>query len=273
MTLAIAVCVKPVPSEESAAKVKIDPHSKALIRSEAQPVLNAADKNALEAALQIREQAADARLDVFAMAAPDTEICLREALAMGADQAYLLTDRAFAGGDSLATARTLAAGINKCGPYDLILCGSHSSDSGTAQVPAQIGELLHLPHLHRVAELTYEAGSLLLTCVLDGGYYKWRAQLPLLLSTKETLNKPRYTNVRGIMKAQKKPLTRLNAADLAIDTSLVGLNGSPSQSGETYAFSSQRDGKVLSGDTNDLVRQLCEILERAGRVIQHTEGV
>ena len=118
-------------------------------------IINPVDKNAIEAALQLKEQFGG-KVVLVSMAPPDAGEILKEALAMGVDEAYLLSDRAFAGSDTLATAKILAAGLKKIGQLDLILTGSESADSGTNHVPSQLGELLGLPHLNHITELSLE---------------------------------------------------------------------------------------------------------------------
>ena len=146
MAMNIAVCVKPVPDSKQYEKITIDPVTKTWNRCGIPMIIGDLDKHALEAALSLRDTF-QGKVTVFSMAPETTKENVLEALGMGADEAYLLSDRAFAGADTLATSHTLAAAISKTGPYDLIITGNESDDGSTGQVSAQIGEWLGIPHI------------------------------------------------------------------------------------------------------------------------------
>ena len=142
--LEIFVCIKAVPDPKEADKIKIDPVSKTLARAEVPLVLNTLDKNALEAALQVKEEI-EARITIISMGPPEAGKIVKECLALGADQGYLLSDPAFAGADTLATAFTLSKGIEKAGRFDVIFCGMASSDGATEWVGPEIATFLNAP--------------------------------------------------------------------------------------------------------------------------------
>lgn len=155
----IVVCIKAVPDPKLGSP-SFDPVTKTVRRAAGELVINLLDKNALEEALKIREEFGG-EVTVLSMGPPEATPVLREALALGADRAFLLSDRAFAGADTLATSKTLARAVNQLDNFDLILCGSESSDGGTAQVGAQLAELLGIPYVGKVTRLqVYEGGFL-----------------------------------------------------------------------------------------------------------------
>jgi len=277
MAYNIAVCVKPVPDPKYYDKVTIDPVHKTITREGIPTLLNPVDKNALEAALQLRTRCSGA-VTVISMAPPNAEEILREALAIGADEAYLLSDRAFGGADTLATSYTLYHGLKKIEvakggkPFDFVLCGCESADGATAQVSSQLGEWLGWPHLWNVFSLEEaekaEPQTFIVKTKLENGYMEWKAEPPLVLGVARELNKPRFTSVTGIMKAKGKPLTIWNRGDLpeAEDTYL-GLKGSPTQSGEIFTPDLKRSGETLTGTPEEIAERVISILRANGIAI------
>ncbi len=263
MSLNIAVCIKPVPDPDYYDKITIHPVKKTITREGIPTIINPVDKNALEAALQVKEQFGG-KVSVITMAPPNAEENLREMLAMGADEAYLLTDRAFAGADTLATSYTLAQGLKKAGPFDLIFTGTESADGATSQVPAQLAEWLDVTHLWNVQEFMVEDRALKAKMGMENGYINYFLQMPALLAVKRSINKPRYTSVMGVMKAKKKPLTLFTAADLELNPELLGLQGSPTKAGAVFTPSMARKGQELTGETEEIVEQLIQVLRGAG---------
>lgn len=256
----IAVCIKPVPDPKGEAR--IDPETKTVVRQGAS-VTDPLSRHALEAALTLREREGG-EVVALSMAPESCQNVLREALALGADSAFLLSDRAFAGGDTLATANVLAAALRQLGPFDLLLFGAFSADGGTAQVAAQVGELLGLPHFHFVQQLNWEAGEFSFACDSGRELEQWACPSPLLLSVTRELNKPRYTTIRGLMAAKKKPLTLLGAAELAVAPELLGLAGSPTQNGEVYPMQASRGGQRIEGSLAEMAAQLLDKLRESG---------
>ncbi|MDR2522310.1 MAG: electron transfer flavoprotein subunit beta/FixA family protein [Synergistaceae bacterium] len=270
----VAVCVKPVPDPKHYDKVTIDPVRKTITREGIPTLLNPVDKNALEAALLLREKHSGS-VTAVSMAPPNAAEILREALAIGADEAYLLSDRAFGGADTLATSYTLFHGLKKIEalrggkPFDLVLCGCESADGATAQVSSQLGEWLGWPHLWNVFSLE-ETGekAFSIKTKLENGHMEWNAKLPLVLGVARELNKPRFTSVMGIMKAKNKPLTVWGREDLpdAQDTYL-GLKGSPTQPGEIFTPDMKRSGEVLRGTPEEIAARVVSVLRANGVAI------
>jgi electron transfer flavoprotein beta subunit len=263
VSLNIAVCIKPVPDPDHYDKITIDPVRKTITRAGIPTIVNPVDKNALEAALQVKEKYGG-KVTVITMAPPNAEESLRELLAMGADEAVLLTDRAFAGADTLATSYALSAGLQKSGPYDLIFTGTETADGATSQVPAQLAEWLDVAHLWNVQEFVVEGNTLKAKMGIENGYISYLVQMPALLAVKRSINKPRYTSVMGVMKAKKKPLNVFTAADLDVEQERLGLQGSPTKAGAVFTPSLARKGQQLTGETEEIVEQLVQVLRGAG---------
>jgi electron transfer flavoprotein beta subunit len=200
----IIVCVKPVPDPKHWDKVAMDPETMTLKREGIPSIMNPLDKHAIEAALTICESRGG-EVVLLSMAPPFAASIIREGLAMGADRAVLLSDPAFAGSDTLATAHILAAGCRLIGAFDLILCGNYSIDGSTAQVSSQLAEFLDVPSVMHVIDLDCQASeNMIITQKIEYGYVKLEGIPPLVLSVRKELNKPRYTSFTGILDAEQK---------------------------------------------------------------------
>jgi electron transfer flavoprotein beta subunit len=258
----IVVCVKPVPDPRQWSKLALDPVRKVLQREGVETVLNPLDRHALEAALQIRERLGG-RIRTISMAPPFAAEVLRETLAWGADEALLLTDRAFAGADTLATAYVLATGIRRWGMPDLVLCGAESVDGSTGQVGPQLAYFLgfaHLTYVRRLEEVTPE--RIVAHWWLEGGYARVEVRLPAVLTVTREANRPRGMSLMGVVQARNRPLHVWTAAELAPDLELsaCGLAGSPTQMGEIWMPQSGRRQERLVGDAQEVVQALLERL-------------
>jgi len=259
----IAVCIKPVPDPKEYHKITINPASKLLERQGSNLIINPADKNAIEAALQLKERFGG-KVILVSMAPPDAEEVIKEGLAMGADEAYLLSDRAFAGADTLATARVLAAGLKKIGGLDLILTGSESADGGTSHIPSQLGELMGFAHLNHLTSLHLDESILKMKTKTENGYIEYEGRLPMVLGIARELNTPRYTTLMGVVMAQNKPFTTWGLTDLGLDPASTGLNGSPTQPGDLYTPRHERKLQMLDGELEDVAGKILVILRNAG---------
>src|SRR5271157_13168 len=225
VALNIIVLIKQVPDPNAFVGLKEDG---TLDREKAAAVINPYDKNALEAALLLKQQQ-DAWITVISMGPPNAENALRNALAMGADDAYLLSDRKLGGCDTLATAYALSCAVRKVGNYDLILCGMEATDGNTAQVGPEIAERLGISQLTWVDQFTLDGDYVNARRMLEGGHEQVRAKLPVLLTITNTANTPRYPTFGGILKAEKQTVTPWTADDAEIDETKVGLVGSPTK--------------------------------------------
>jgi electron transfer flavoprotein beta subunit len=263
----IIICVKAVPDPKLADHIRIDPVSKTLNRSAAPLVLNPLDKHAVEAALQIKETTAGSFLTVISMGPPEAGNIVRECLALGADEGILLSDRAFAGADTYATAFTLARGIEKIGRFDLILCGMASSDSGTEWVGPQIATFLGAPVVTMVSELTEtEQETWKVKACIENGYRLMQVKLPALFTVTRELNSPRSLSFSGIVRARKKLVICWSAEDLGVAENMLGLSGSPTVVSAMTTRSSRRQVEIINGTSEEKAEKLVQKLADAGFV-------
>jgi electron transfer flavoprotein beta subunit len=260
----VIVCVKPVPDPNAWDRLQMDPVSKTLIREGIPSVINPLDKHAVEAALEMKDRFA-VEVILLSMAPVDTQPVLGEVLAMGADRAVLLSDKAFAGSDTLATARILAQGIRKIGEFDLIFCGNFTLDGSTAQVPSQVAEFLDIPNVMHVCKMEIlDTQSLLLIQKIEQGTVKLEAEPPLLLSFTKQANKPRYISLMEILAAEKREILIWDNAILNIDETLIGLKGSPTQMADLLLQPKQRKGIRLTGDPEEIARKIADKIHQLG---------
>ena len=221
----IVVCLKQVPDTN---EVKIDPKTGTLIREGVPSIINPDDKNALEESLRLKEEHG-AHVTVISMGPPQAEKALREALAMGADEAILISDRAFAGADTLATSHALAATLKKL-DYDIVFAGRQAIDGDTAQVGPEIAEHLNLPQITYVEKVDIIKGGLKVRRAWEDGYEDIEVKTPVLLTAIKELNEPRYMNIKNIFEMfQNKEVKVWNATDIGADITLLGLKGSPTK--------------------------------------------
>jgi electron transfer flavoprotein beta subunit len=260
----IIVTIKQVPDTTN---VKIDSRTGTLIREGVPSIINPEDKNALEAALQLRERYGG-EVIVISMGPPQAEDAMREALAIGADTAVLLSDRALAGADTWATAYTLGTAIKKIGNYDLILAGRQAIDGDTAQVGPQLAEFLNLPQVTYVRDLDVIDGKKVVAKrTLEDGFEEIEAPLPALLTITKEANTPRYPHAAAIMNAyRQQTVTTWKAEDLAADPQSIGLEGSPTQVKRSFSPEPRGAGEVLTGPTSEQVKSLVSRL-RAKNIV------
>jgi len=242
----IIVCVKQVPDTN---EVRIDPEKGTLIREGVPSILNHDDANALEEALRIKDENPDTFITVLTMGPPQAGEMLRDCLAMGADEAILLSDRALGGSDTWATSNAIAAGIKKIGQYDLIFAGRQAIDGDTAQVGPQLAEKLGLPQVTYVKEFHLEGRTVKVKRALESGYEEIEVNLPCLLTAIKGLNKPRYMSVQGIYKACKYEIIVWSAADISVDVSTVGLKASPTNVFRSFTPAPKGKGITVAGET------------------------
>lgn len=242
----IAVCVKQVPDTN---EIRINPETGTLIRDGVPSILNNDDANALEQALQIKDANPDTTVTVLTMGPPQAREMLQECLAMGADEAILLSDRALGGSDTWATSNALAAGLCKAGPFDLILAGRQAIDGDTAQVGPQIAEKMGLPQVTYVKEFELEGDTVTVKRALEDGYEKLRVKLPCVLTAIKELNTPRYMSVPGILRAAKAEIQVWSADDIGVDKTTVGLKASPTNVFRSFTPKPKGKGVSVEGDT------------------------
>ena len=256
----IVVCVKQVPDTT---EVKIDPVTNTLIRQGVPSIVNPFDKNAVEAALVLKEKHGG-KVTVISMGPPQAKDALKETLAMGADAAILISDRAFGGADTLATSYTLAAAIKKLGTVDVILCGKQAIDGDTAQVGPEIAEHLDIAQVTYVAKVEVEGTTARLEREHEDGYEVIEAQLPVMLTVVKSANEPRYPTVKGTMRANRAEIPVWTLADLDVDEARLGLKGSPTQVRKIFTPKQRTQGVLIQKDTaREAVAELITKLSEA----------
>ena len=222
----IVVCAKQVPDTT---EVKLDPKTGTLIRDGVPSIINPDDKAGIEAALQLKEKCPGSTVTVVSMGPPQADVALREALAMGCDEAILVSDRAFGGADTWATSQTIAGALRNL-EYDLIITGRQAIDGDTAQVGPQISEHLDIPVISYAQNLKVEGDSVIVERQYDDRYHVLKAKMPCLVTALAELNEPRYMTPGGIFDAYDAEITVWGRKDLKdVDDSNLGLKGSPTQ--------------------------------------------
>ena len=252
----IAVCIKQVPDTT---EIKLDPVKGTLIREGVASIMNPDDKGGLEMALQLKEKH-NAHITVLTMGPLQADDILREAYAMGADRAIHLTDRKFAGADTLATSHALAGALRES-QYDIIITGRQAIDGDTAQVGPQIAELLDIPQVTYVEELTIkENNKLLIKKSTEEGYQMVEVITPCLLTVLSTAGKSRYMTVRGIVEAYTRDVEVWSADNIDVDQTKLGLKGSPTRVWKSFTKGAKAAGQLYEVDTEEAVTIILEKL-------------
>ncbi|MBN1278002.1 MAG: electron transfer flavoprotein subunit beta/FixA family protein [Deltaproteobacteria bacterium] len=251
----IIVLVKQVPDTT---EVKLDPKTGNLIREGIESIINPDDRHAIEAAVGLKERLGG-KVTAVSMGPPQAIDALSEAMGMGADNAVLLTDMAFAGADTWATSFTLGKAIEKIGKFDLLICGRQAIDGDTAQIGPQVADYLNIPQVSYVCEVEeIKEKSIVVRRRLEDGFERIECEMPAMLTVIGELNKPRYAHVAKLIDAcnDKSPIKVWNSADIGVQVAEVGLSGSLTHVIKTFAPKFQRQGEVLEGETNEIVSQL-----------------
>ena len=238
----IVVPIKQVPETGN---VKMDEETGTMIRDGVESIVNPLDLYAIECALQFKEQHGG-RINVLSMGPPKAEKAIREAMSMGCDEGILLSDKAFAGSDTWATSHVLANAVKKLGEFDIIVTGVRATDGDTGQVGPEMASLLDLPIATFVSKIvSLEGGSLTVERLIEGGYETVRIPLPCLISVVNEISFPRLPTLRGKQAARKKEIPVSGKDDLNIDSSNVGLNGSPTRVVKIMKPKVARNGVML----------------------------
>jgi len=253
----IAVCVKQVPETKS---VKMDPETRTVIRQGVQAIINPLDLYAIEAALELKERC-NAQVTAVSMGPPQAVSALKEAVAMGADEAILVSDRAFAGSDTWATSYILAGAIKQLGEFDLILCGERATDGDTGQVGPEMAAALNLPvvtYVNHINEL--QDGQLKISRLVESGTEKLSMQLPGVLTVVKEIGEPRLPTFRGKLKAKNLELPSFNLETLKLDKSLIGLKGSPTRVVKIFRPEVVRNCKLVRAETEVQVAEAVDAM-------------
>jgi electron transfer flavoprotein alpha subunit len=253
----IIVCVKQVPD---VAELKFDRAKRTLIREGVRNILNHFDRRAIAEAVQIKARSGG-QVTAITMGPPQAKEALLECLVAGADHAIHLVDRAFAGADTLATARALAAAIGRR-PFDLIICGRYSVDGETGQVGPEMAELLGIPHVTGVCHLSFEGrpGYFIAERETDEGFEAIECQLPALVTAAERLTKPIKVKEPEIEAVRDRPVEVVTAADLSPDPSLFGQAGSPTWVSEIFSLEKSRQVEMIAGSVEEMAETVAERL-------------
>lgn len=245
----IGVLVKQVPATEN---VKIDEKTGTMIREGVDSELNPLDLHAVEEAVRLKERlGGDAEITVISMGPPQAQKAVKAAIAMGCDGGLLLSDRRFAGSDTLATARTLASGVKQAGHFDLLLSGERATDGETGQVGPAVGEILNLPVLTFVSAVeSFSDGYLTVQRGVEGGHERVQAPLPAMISVVKEINVPRLCTLGGKLRAKKTVIPVLGADDLPLPQEHLGLAGSPTKVVKVSYPQITRSGKKISAVDN-----------------------
>ena len=241
----ILVCVKQVPDTT---EVRIDRETNTLQRQDVPSILNPFDRHALEEALRVKERCGGT-VSVLTMGPLQAQEVLKECLALGADEAVLVRDKAFAGADTLATSRTLAAAIAKLQPAELIFCGKQAIDGDTAQVGPELAEHLNMAQITCVSKLEVFPAErrLIAEREVEDGREVLELPFPAVLTVSKSLNEPRYPSIKGRLRANKTSIPILTLADLGLQAEETGLQGSPTRVVRIFAPETRKGGEVIQG--------------------------
>ncbi|TET73000.1 electron transfer flavoprotein subunit beta/FixA family protein [Candidatus Bathyarchaeota archaeon] len=253
----IIVCIKQVPETT---EVEFDEETGTLKREGIAAVVNPFDEYAVEEGLRLREKYSG-NVKVLSMGPPQAEAALRDTIALGCDEAWLATDRAFAGADTWATSYTLGLCIEKLAPYDLIICGLKTTDGDTGQVGPELAQQMGIPHVCYVNKiLGVSGGKIKLTRFLDDGVETLEASLPLVISVSKDINQPRLATLRGRLQARKAEIHRITSKDFDVEPSDLGLDGSPTRVVKIFTPTPPAAGEVFEGSPDELAGKIFEKL-------------
>jgi electron transfer flavoprotein beta subunit len=256
----IIVCIKQVPDTTD---VKINPETNTLVRDNVVSIINPFDLYAIEEAIRLKERVGG-EVTVITMGPPQAEAALKEALTYGADKAVLLSDRAFAGSDTLATSYALTKGIQKLGKFDVIICGKQAIDGDTAQVGPGIAEKLDIPQITMVKKVEeIKDGYIKVERLMEDGYDVVESSTPVLLTVVKEINTPRIPSLKGRMKAKSIQIQKLTAQDINADVEKLGLKGSPTWVSKIFTPPHKSGGEMISGGPEEAATKLVNMLRES----------
>jgi electron transfer flavoprotein beta subunit len=256
----IVVCLKQVPGTT---EVKIDPQTNTLIRQGIENIINPFDTYALEEGIRLKEKHGG-KVTVITMGPPQADAALREAVSLGADEAVLLSDRAFAGADTWATAYTLSQALAKIKTYDLIICGRQTIDGDTGQVGPELAEMLDMPFIAYVSNIEEIKDKYLrVKRMVEEGHEVIEATLPAVITVAKEINVPRLPSLRGIMKSKSAAIQTWGIKELGVDAGKVGLAGSSTQVIKVFFPQRVTQAEILTGNLEQQLETLLEKLREA----------
>ncbi len=259
----IVVCLKQVPGTT---EVKIDPQTNTLIRQGIENIINPFDTYALEEGVRLKEKHGG-KVTVITMGPPQAEAALREAISLGADEAVLLSDRAFAGADTWATAFTLSSAVKKLEQYDLIICGRQTIDGDTGQVGPELAEMLDIPFVAYVGQIEeIVENRMRVRRMVEEGHEIIETTLPAVITVSKEINVPRLPSLRGIIKSKSAKVTTWGIQELGVEENMVGLAGSSTQVIKVFFPQRISQAEILSGDLTSQVDSLINKLRDASLI-------
>lgn len=254
----IVVCIKQVPGTTD---IKIDPQTNTLVREGVQSIINPFDTYALEEGVRLRERFGG-RVITISMGPPQADAALREAISLGADEAILLSDRAFAGSDTWATSYVLSKAIARIADYDVVVCGRQTLDGDTGQVGPGLSEMLGIPFVAYVSKVEdIGDGRMKVQRMVEEGYETIEMGLPAVITVVKEINVPRVPSLRGTMKSRTAEIPVWTAADVGAEEEKAGLAGSPTRVVKVFFPKRERRSEMLEGSTEEQVDKLVGLLE------------
>jgi len=244
--------------------VQIDAETGRLKREGVESIINPFDEYAIEEGVRLKERTGG-KVIVVTMGPPQAESALREAISRGADEAVLVSDRAFGGADTLATSYALASAIKAIGDYGVIFCGKQATDGDTAQVGPGIAEMLNIPHVAYVKKIeAIDDKSIKVERMMEDGYDLIESPVPVLLTVVKEINNPRIASLKGKMAAKKAVIKTFTATAINADAQKIGLNGSPTQVMKIFTPPQRAGGEKFSGEPAVVAKSLVDKLSETG---------
>ena len=254
----IVVCIKQVPSTTD---IKIDPETNTLVREGVESIVNPFDCYALEEGVRLKERCSG-KVTAISMGPPQAEQALRETISLGADEAILLSDRAFAGSDTWATSYVLSKAISKIADYDVIICGRQTLDGDTGQVGPGLSEMLEIPFVAYVSKVEeIREGYMKVQRMVEEGYETIEMPLPAVITVVKEINVPRLPSIRGTMKSKSAQIPVWTADDIGVDEGKAGIAGSPTRVVKIFFPQRTHKSEMLQGNLEEQIDQLLEKLE------------
>ena len=255
----IIVCIKQVPGTT---EIKIDPKTNTLVREGVKSIINPFDCYAVEEGVRLRERYGG-KVTVITMGPPQAEEALRETISLGADDAILLSDRAFAGSDTWATSYVLSRAAARIANYDLIICSKQTLDGDTAQVGPGVSEMLKIPFIAYVSKIEeIKDKQIRVQRMVEEGYEVIEATLPAVITVVKEINVPRLPSLRGTMKAKSAKIPVWNAADIGVEADRAGIPGSPTRVVKIFYPKRTHKSEIFQGTVEEQIEKLIERLEK-----------
>jgi electron transfer flavoprotein beta subunit len=254
----VIVCVKQVPDMTEA---KMDRETRTIVRKGVASIINPYDIHAVEEGLRIRDEKGGSVI-ALSMGIPSVAGMLKQVIAMGVDAGILLTDKAFAGSDTLATSYILSKAIKKIGNFDIIICGKQTIDGDTAQVGPGLAEKLGIPHITNVVEMKeIEKNYIICKRAVEKGWEVVKSPIPALITVEKNINIPRFPNIIGIRNMRNSKIETWNADDIDIECKYAGLKGSPTKVVKTFIPESKLAAEIIKGTVDYQVEKMISIFE------------